>query len=354
MATCSTCQNSDYDPDNPCCPDSVPLVNHVLGKDRSCKTKRIEARRGILASASDKAGFLTGSASQPIAGMDFEQVLSSDGYVIIQTPNGRLYALKPDGGSEGTLLQLVWDGSVLKFVNIDFNNSSLADDAVSVTDTGFLAAWGCAGDGRIGLKKFVPGCEGSRYLVIDTEGNVTCDDRETDDCYGETVSDGLMDFIVGCSEGKIVKIAPEDGSILQYKLVEGVAKWSLEPFVQNETFVGGEFFLQRDFTLVSDLTFGPVNVNYPASVPSTAKWVQIRTNVYFLIQTTTGYGKFYFNGMPILQTLAASANDVHQGSSALYLPYGTGSFTLQGVHTPIVVGNTFADGGLAVGMVSYR
>lgn len=354
MATCSNCQNSDYDPDNPCCPDSVPLVNAVMGKDRSCKTKRIETRKGILAEASGKAGFMDGSAEQPIH-LGLEEVQGIDGGVMVQTPSGRVLLLIPNPETAAsTLLQLVYDGSVLKFVEVSFDNQSLADEEVSVTDSGILAAWGCAGDGRIKLSKFVPGCEGLRYLVINEAGDVTCDTREIDDCMGTLAEDGTMDFILGCEGGKLVTIAPEDGSILQYELVGSDPKWVMKPFSQNETFIGGEFFHQRDFTVISDVTFGPVNIAFPGTVPNTAKWVQIRMNVYFLIQTTTGYGKFYFNGIPALQTLAAGTSTVHQGSSSLYLPYGAGTFSLEGRHDVIASGNTFADGGLAVGLVSWR
>lgn len=224
MATgCGDCENGDYTPDASCCPDTQDFVNAIDGRDRNCKIRRILPAKGFLANllGSNKAGFLDGSADQPI-GANFEQVLSSDGYVIIQTQAGRILALKPDDESS-QLLSLVWDGGVLKFAPITFD-ATFDDATISSVKSGFLAALACSGTGKLTIGKFLPGCEGTRYLTIDAAGNVTCDTVEVGNCRNVTAVDEL-DSLWGCKEGVFSPIVPVEGKTLIGEGASPNTKW---------------------------------------------------------------------------------------------------------------------------------
>lgn len=349
MATCGNCENPDYTPGADCCPDTTEAGLSLDVRDRNCRIKRLVAERGIVAAdeRATRIKFTDGSNGRPLF-LDVEEITGSDGSVLLQTPSGRILAVVPDGESS-QLLTLVYDGGQIKFAPVNYDDLKFTDANLPTAKSGFLAGYSCAADGRVQLAKFIPGCEGNRYLVINEAGEVTCDTRETDDCLGEVAEDGIVDYIFGCKDGKIVKIAPEEGNILQYK----DSKWEMLASAANEVWVGGTFIYQNDYTSISSPNFGPVVIPFGSGVPSTAKWVQIRIQTHWLTGTTVGIATIKVNDVVIITTLS-EAGGAHQGAAQLYVPYGAGSFTLQSSLNVSTAGNTYADGGTSAGILSYR
>lgn len=350
MATnCGSCENSDYE-DPKCCPDSIASGHAVDVRDRNCVVKRILPTPGLFGVANGKFKQLTGSDESPIKGMEISEVDSADGVVLIQTPEGRVLAITPvEGTSEAQVFGLVYQDSVLKFAPINKNVPYFVDADLASSTTGIIPVFGCTGDGLLSIGKLLPGCTGNRYLVIAENGNVSCDTRETDDCVGETAEDGIIDYILGCKDGKLAKIAPEEGMILQFN----EDKWEMKPNASEEVWVGGPFIYQNDYTSISSPVFGPIAIPFGPSVPNTAKWVQIRIQTHWLTGTTVAVSIMKLNGTPVITTVAGSGGG-HQGSAHVYIPYGDGTFTLESELVVATAGNTYADGGTSAGILSYR
>jgi hypothetical protein len=218
MANNCPCPDPNSEPDDVCCPDTIDVADAIDARDRSCAKRRIKPSggKGILAVTKvNKWRASDGSSNQPVV-MDFEQVASSTGYNIVQDLSGRLLALKPTPtGTE--ILKLVFADGELKFVPDNFSNQSINDDEITSVTSGVLAAIACDGEGRVKIGKFLPDCitvEGAkRFLVIDEDGNVTCDDIDVGTCR-EVDSVDEMDSLRGCAAGLEVELLPVAGKTI--------------------------------------------------------------------------------------------------------------------------------------------
>lgn len=227
MATdCGPCENTDYTPEALCCPDTQVLVNSVDGRDRNCRLRRVIPIKGLFGTINSKAGFLDGSSEKPIF-TDVELVTASNGYVIIQTEEGRILAIQPGEDSSTQLLTLVYDGGVIKFAAVNNEDLTFTDANLESIKSGMLVSLTCAGaDGKVQFGKFSPGCEGTRALVIDADGNVTCDDIEIGACRDVTPVNEF-DTIWGCKDGIFSPILPVEDKVLVGTGTSPDTKWAL-------------------------------------------------------------------------------------------------------------------------------
>lgn len=278
MASCP-CPNPDDEPDALCCPDPIVLADAVDGRDRTCKRRRIKpGTKGVLAAKNKKAGFLDGSAANPV-NMDFEQVLASDGYMLIQTPSGRLLAVKPDAtlAAANPVLQAVYQDGVIKFVPVSFSNQSINDAEVTDVKCGFLAALACAGDGKVRLGKFLPDCitveDELRYLTVDANGRVCCDTKAIDACPAAAPATEL-DSLTGCVDGVETSILPVLGKRLSI-VDSGGAKFALIDAVADTTYLAApvNIFTQQK------TTGPPVAVVTPHDLTAIVGWMDGFTEV---------------------------------------------------------------------------
>lgn len=211
---CENCENADYTPEAQCCPDVADNGSAIDVRDRNCKIRRMVADAGIVGVHHGKFHQLDGSDSKPIAEMNIAGVASSDGLVIIQTTNGRILGIQPvEGTDSARIFGLIYQNGVLKFAPINELAPSFTDSSLSTIKSGILAAFGCSGDGSLTLGKLLPGCEGTRHLVIDADGNVTCDEVEVGACRN-VAAVTEFDSIWGCKDGIFSPMEPVAGKTL--------------------------------------------------------------------------------------------------------------------------------------------
>jgi hypothetical protein len=220
---CGDCEDDKYTPESVCCPDTAESGVSVDVRDRNCKVKRVRGAKGLFGAIKGKVvQFLDGSSSQPIE-LSLETVLSSNGYVVIQTVDGRVLALNPNGSS--VPLQLVYDSGVLKFVPFTTSKNYIDSELVS-SNSMVLAGFSCLADGNVQLGKFLPNCTGNRHLVISEDGKVTCDTVEVGACRSVTAVDDL-DSVWGCKDGVFSPLLPVEGKVLIGTGAAPDTKWAL-------------------------------------------------------------------------------------------------------------------------------
>jgi hypothetical protein len=230
---CGDCEDEKYTPESVCCPDTADSGVSVDVRDRNCKVKRVRGSKGLFGAIKGKViQFLDGSSSQPIE-LSLESVISSNGYVVIQTNDGRILAL---GAAESTVpLQLVYDSGTLKFVPFAATKNYIDADLVS-SDAMVLAGFSCLADGNVQLGKFIPGCTGDRALVISEDGKVRCDAVEVGMCR-DTPAVNEFDTIWGCKDGVFSPLAPVEGKVLIGTGASPDTKWALGDGIQGFTMI---------------------------------------------------------------------------------------------------------------------
>jgi hypothetical protein len=346
MPDCGTCENPDYTPEAQCCPDTANTVNAVDGRDRNCKIRRVLPTKGFFANliGTNTAGFLNGSAEQPLYS-DIEDVLASDGYVIIQTEGGRILALKPDGElAASQSLSLVYSGGVLKFAPFEFDMEFTDEDMASVK-SGFLAALACSGTGKLTIGKFIPGCTGTRHLVIDAAGNVSCDTIEVGACRDVTAVDQL-DSIWGCKDGVFSPLLPVVGKTL---IGSGdPVKWVLGENLSNKVLLDTRYLIAKRNSGFTATTNIPVAIDLTGTtsgtqsgtfdmtvIPSyvagyTIAWVRIATMVNATGAGLEALAHCVINGEIKSQSWIDTVNDFGYKNDVLYPVKLTGdSFTYE-------------------------
>lgn len=251
---CKNCQNEDYDPTSDCCPDTAESGHAIDVRGRDCKIRRMVPGKGLVGVHHGKFHQLDGSDEKPIAELDIKGVTSSDGLVIIQTTEGRILGIQPEEGTDSArIFGLVYQDGNLKFAPINELPPSFTDSSLATIKSGILASFGCAGDGSLTLGKLLPGCEGIRHLVIDANGNVTCDTIEVGGCRDVTPVDEL-DSVWGCKDGVFSPLLP----VLGKGLVGAgdPVKWTVGDIATGKVLLDNRYFIgQRNagYTLTTNI-----------------------------------------------------------------------------------------------------
>lgn len=308
----------------------------MLVEDRNGNPKKLRKKEYALATSHGEGSMdlRDGSLQDPINLKHLQKLLNGSA-VLVKNQQGIVGAAVPV--EDDTFLAYV--GGTLQFVKTIPKDNVFRTTELS-SQTGKLAIIGCSTSGSSELGYLT---DSGEYLsVIDGVASAKdfCDAADTEE----------LDYILGCSGDTLSKIAPKEGVIL----AEENGKWVLREQTTEEVAVFGANIYTKTFSSVADLTFPDTQVSFGSGVPSTAKWVQIRVTTQCAISTTYGRTFVYVNGAPVIATRTQGSFSSHQGSTALYVPYGTGSFTLRGEHIVGASGSATAGGELAVGVLSYR
>lgn len=218
-----------------CCPDVSSQLHSIIGVDRNCNPVRLEPEDNtIVGSDNGRVKNLDGSDEKPIK-LAVAKRISGSGGILIQGLDGRIIAVIPDIENIPDVSYLTYSGGVFKFAGIDQILNFSDEEMPSVTG-GFLASFGCSGDGRLSLAKFIPGCSGRRFLVINEDGTVSCDEVSVTECR-DLETTGISDGILVCHSGTQKLLTPEEG-----KTIVGVADgddvtWQLTDAITGHTFV---------------------------------------------------------------------------------------------------------------------
>jgi len=278
--------------------------------------------------------YRSGSSDDPI-NLKFLQSILDGTAVLVKNGQGHIGVVIPS--ADDTFLAYV--GGRMQFVSTIPRANLFNSDEV-IAQSGKLATFGCETNGQTSIG-FLTG-SGDYLTVIDGAP------YPKNFCDAETSDE--LDYLFGCSDGSLKKIAPAEGMIV----VEEGGKWVVRESVTEEQWVGGADIWSKTYSVINDTNFADTTVAFGSSVPTTAKWVQIRITNYYVISTQYGTGTIYINGVPIIKTRAQGSFASHQGDACLYVPYGTGSFIIRGQHVASNSGSNTAVGQLAVGVLSYK
>lgn len=308
----------------------------MLVEDRNGNPKKLRKKEYSLATSHGEGSMdlRDGSAQDPINLKHLQKLLNSNA-VMVRNHQGVVGLAVPT--EEDTFLAYV--GGVLQFVKTIPKDNVFGSSSLT-SQTGKLAVLGCStsGSSELGFLS-----DTGEYLSV-TDGVASAKDF----CDATTVEE--MDYLIGCADGVLSKIGPKEGVIL----AEENGKWVLRQQTTDETSVFGPNIYTKTFTVYNDMNFSDTQVAFGSGVPNTAKWVQIRITFQCSISTTYGRTYIYVNGAPVIETRTQGSFSSHQGAVCLYVPYGTGSFTLRGQHIVGTAGSATAGGELAVGVLSYR
>ena len=231
---------TDIIPANPCCPNTIDLGSTIEVRDKDCNPRRLVVNgTGVLAARNNKAGMMDGSAEKPLT-MDFESFFAADGYVLLQSPGGRVIAVKPneDLTAPNAVLQFVYQDGAFKLIPISHDN--LFDDATSPSSSqGIMAMIACGGaQGLIKLGKFLPFPQtvtgGPWPVVVNNKNEVLASTKAINEIPA-TDSVEKLDVLLGAVDGKWKTILPvKDKTIIGVE-TGGVTKWELKDTTSGVT-----------------------------------------------------------------------------------------------------------------------
>ena len=224
---------TDVVPENPCCPNTTELGSTIEVRDKDCNPRRLLVNgAGVLAARNGKAGMMDGSANQPVT-MNFESFFAADGYVLLQSPGGRIIAIKPneDLAAPNAILQFVYQDGAFKLVPITHENLFSDSDTPS-NASGIMAMIACGGpQGLIKLGKFIPFPQtptgGPFPVVVDSNNVIRASDVAIDECPA-TDSVSELTTLIGCVDGKWKTILPVKDKTLIGVESAGAVKWALK------------------------------------------------------------------------------------------------------------------------------
>lgn len=308
----------------------------LLVEDRNGNPKKLK-KKDFAIPASIAGGAIEmhdGSIQDPI-NLKLLQELQNSNCVLVRNGQGTIGVAVPV--EEDTFLAYV--GGTVQFVKTIPKTTLFSNQEISA-QSGRLAIIGCSSGGFSELGFFT---DTGDYLSA-SEGQVSAKNF----CDAESVTE--LDYLFGCQDGLLKKIAPSEGLII----AEDAGKWVLKEVATDEVWVGGSDIWSKTYTSTGDMTFSDTTVAFGSGVPNTAKWVQIRVTNFCATSTTYGEGTVYINNIPVIRTKTIGSFNCHQGSTSLYVPYGSGSFTIRGQLVVTTAGSTNAGGQLATGILSYR
>lgn len=167
--TCNTCETESV---TPSCPACACKGDSVVIRDDSCAERQLKGiPSGLVACDEEgKVSMKDGSDTNPIDLALVKSELSGKAIFILGS-DGKLSALEYSKENEGMFIGFI-DGEV-KAVNIDSELLRYNEEAIGSENHGFLAVWGCGGDGKITLSKSgLKDCS----IALDKDGKVVCSD----------------------------------------------------------------------------------------------------------------------------------------------------------------------------------
>ena len=216
MSTCTTCGCEAP-------VGGVSCENGPVGSVRKGANVRVSDRNGIpknldnldksvLVSSEDEGvEARDGSHDRPIF-LNLDDLVTA-GAIVIVSDDGKLGIVKANG-NQNQIFGLFNGGIGFKDETAaipEFESSQLESSS-----GGRLASFGCSSNGKVRLTSFNPNIQSTKYLTIDENGNVNVSDHDIDGCpSADAVDDGEIDYILGCKNGSLVILPPQEGKILK-------------------------------------------------------------------------------------------------------------------------------------------
>tara|TARA_R110000868_G_scaffold13848_6_gene64403 strand:+ start:8273 stop:9208 length:936 start_codon:yes stop_codon:yes gene_type:complete len=311
----------------------------LLVEDRNGNPKKLKKKSFALASSisAGQTELRDGSIQDPINLKLLQELFNGNG-VLVKNQQGVIGAAVPTEGD--TFLAYI--GGVLQFVKTVPKSNIFVSDELS-SQSGRIAVIGCESNNLSHLGYFT---DSGDYLAS-SEGNISaknfCDAEDSEE----------LDYLIGCSNGILKKIAPVEGK----SLVESDGKWKTiqDGNTGEEIVVGGSSIYTKNYSSPSSLNYSETAIPFGPSVPNTAKLVQLVFNHYCAFQTYYCSVNISCNNLRIITAGNAGSFQVHGNSSSLYVPYGTGSFSINSTMSPASnASGSFASGSFTVAIASYK
>lgn len=291
--------------------------------------------------ASDENGTIRnrdGSEDRPINLANLREVLAASKGVAVMDADGRI-ALLPKHTTDGFLVTrgdvITWD-EVLPRANV-----LIASEIIPTR--GKLLTLSCAENG-LALIGFL-NLDEADYIGIDSNGDpigrLFCDADSVD----------TLDAIFGCKDGVMSKLV---GVANKRLLINGDGKFYLDEPIDEETWVGGPAIWTKTLATPQAMQFTEVIVPFGGGVPNTANWVQMSFQLNCTSSSTQGRVKIIVNDVPVLISVASGNFPDYADTSALYLPYGDGTFKIRGDFSIFSSDSTTGSGTLDATVLSYK
>ncbi len=308
----------------------------MLVSDRNGNPKALTAKEFALAAASagGEHKMRTGSLQDPINLKLLQQLLNGN-VVVVRNGEGNLGVAVPT--AENTFLAYI--GGSLQFVST-IPRSNLFNTSEISSQSGKIATIGCETGGQTSLGFFTG--SGDFLSVVDgiPVAKYYSDLDEAED----------FDYILGGSDGALKKLLPVEGKVL----AEEDGKWVLKTAVGEDVWVGSNIYT-KNYTNPASLTFSEAAIPFGSGVPSTAKMVQLRLCHLADLQTYYCTVRISINNVEVLVGQNSGSFQSHHDSVVLYVPYGSGTFSIDSSVVPYNnASGSYAGGAFTAQVLSYK